>query len=468
MTTHFRTIAALVIGVGSALAQTVDRTKPPETPPLPPFKLPSIYETKLPNGLAVVLLEDARFPLVTVRLAFEAGSKFDPSGSPGLSEAVASLISEGTKRRTSRQLAEEATAIGGSVNAQSTADSIMISGSALSEDLAKLLDLVADVSRNASFPADEVKLYKENRKQRLLEQRSQAEFLAQEKLEEVVFGSHPYGHTTPTPESIDKLDIPALAKFRDAYLAPNNAVLIVIGKLPARAQVMKLLGQQFGDWKRVDVPARQMAALPEAKKAMILVDRPGSVQANVQIGRLGPTRTTPDYFPAVVGNAILGGGTASRLFNDIREKQGFAYNVYSHLQPLKEAGLFAAGMQVRNDVVEPALKSMLGDMSTMAKEPVTPTELSNVKNYLNGVFVLRLQSQDGLATQLAAVKTMGLNMDYLENYTTRIRSAEPDQILSAAKKYIAPDDSAIVVVGDAKAIGPALEKVGNFQVVQEK
>src|SRR6185369_414199 len=104
--------------------------------------------------------------------------------------------------------------------------------------------------------------------------------------------------------------------------------------------------------------------------------------------------------------------------NDIREKQGFAYSVSSHLAPMKDAGLFEASMQVRNDVVEPAVTSLVGHLNAMGKGPVTASELSNVKNYLSGVFVLRLQSQDGLATQLAAVKTMGLPNDYLEKYTT--------------------------------------------------
>ena len=125
-------------------------------------------------------------------------------------------------------------------------------------------------------------------------------------------------------------------------------------------------------------------------------------------------------------------------------------------------------MQVRNDVVEPALTSMIGHLGAMAKEPVQSSELTNVKNYLSGVFVLRLQTQDGLATQLAAVKTMGLPIDYLEKYTSRIRSVEPDQIQSTARKYIAPDEAAIVVVGDAQKIGPALEKFGKVEVVQEK
>src|SRR5262249_39218445 len=152
-------------------------------------------------------------------------------------------------------------------------------------------------------------------------------------------------------------------------------------------------------------------------------------------------------------------------FNDIREKQGFAYNVYSHMQPLKDAGEFDAAMQVRNDVVEPAIASMLGHLNGMAKEPVQSSELTNVKNYLSGTFVMRLQTQDSLASQLAVIKAIGMPLDYLEKYISRVRSVEPDQIQSAAGKYIAPDNSAIVVVGDASKIGPALEKFGKAEVV---
>jgi predicted Zn-dependent peptidase len=458
----------LTMTLNSLSAQTIDRTKPPETPPLPAFHLPALYETQLPNGLSVVLLQDARFPMVTVRLAFQAGSRFDPAGLPGLAEAAASLLTDGTKSRTSRQIAEDMAAIGGSINAHESPDSLTISASSLSENTRKLLDMVADVARNANFPADEVKLYKDNRLQHLIEQRSQSEYLASEKLDEVVFGANPYGHTNPTPESIQKLDIPALANFRDTYLVPNNAVLIVLGDLPPRADLLKMLTGQFGDWTKRAVPPATMPPIPAPRKSLTLVDRPGSVQADVHVGHLGITRSSPDYFPLTVGSTILGGGTSSRLFNDIREKQGYAYSVYSHHMPLKDAGLFGAAMQVRNEVMAPALTSMLAELGDMAQKPVTATELSDVKNYLSGTFVLRLQTQDGIASQLAIVKTMGLPIDYLENYTTRIRSVEPDQIQSVAKKIIAPDQSAIVVVGDAKQIGPALEKFGKVEVVRDK
>jgi zinc protease len=458
MRRKFLLAAVFAVSATFLASQTIDRTKPPQTPPLPPFHLPAVYETKLPNGLSVVLLEDGRFPLVTVRLAFNAGSRFDSPDLRGLSEATGSLLTEGTKRRTSRQIAEEAASMGGSVGVQNSSDTLMIAASSLSEHAGELLDLVADVARNANFPEGEVALYKENRKQRLLEQRSQSSFLVQQKFDEVIFGENPYGHSTPTPESIDKLEIPALVRFRDTYLVPNNGVLIVLGKMPARAELMKMLQQRFGDWKQSPVPASPTAPIPAPRKTVTLVDRPGSVQADVQIGHLGMPRTSPDYYSLVVATTILGGGTSSRLFNGIREKHGYAYSVHSHQTPMKDAGVFVAAMQVRNEVVEPAIKMMLSELNGMAQAPVSASELTDVKNYLSGVFVLRLQTQEGLASQLAVIKALGLPLDYLEKYTTRIRSVEPDQIQAVAKRIIAADQAAIVVVGDAKQIGPAVEK----------
>ncbi|MEO7649318.1 MAG: pitrilysin family protein [Bryobacteraceae bacterium] len=461
-----RAFILLFACAAAAMTQTVDRTKPPKTADLEALKLPPVYETTLPNGMHVMLVENNRLPLVTIRLAFAAGSRFDPPKSPGLSEAVASLLSDGTKKRTSRQIAEQAADIGGSLSAASSTDSLTINGSALSEHTAALLDLVADIARNASFPAEEIALYKQNRAQRLLEQKSRPDFLTSEKLNEVLFGSHPYAHRNPTQESIEALDAAAITGFRDRYLRPNNGVLIVLGKIAGRDAILKLIREGFGSWERKDVPAEKLPALPTPSKSITLVDRPGSVQADIQIGHLGIVRTDPAFFPLVVGNAILGGGTSSRLFNEIREKKGYAYSVYSFHVPMREAGTYVTGMQVRNEVVSDALEGTMAEMRAMGKTPVTAAELSGVKNYLSGAFVLRLETQEGLAAQLVSVKTMGLPIDYLEKYTARVRSVEPDKIQAIARRFMSPDDSAVVVVGDASKIKSALDKFGKVQVTK--
>lgn len=446
--------------------QTLDRTKPPQTPPLPAFKLPSVYETELPNGLRVVLVEDRRLPLVTFRLGFPAGSKFDPADLPGLAEATASLLTEGTATRTARQIAEEVAAIGGTLDATAGADSLVVRGSALAENLAKLLELAADVTLRATFPEEEIRIYQNKRQQELLAERSQASHWADEKMAQAVFGSHPYARLNPTPESIGKLERKGLTEYRDRMLAPNGAVLILLGALPGRQQTLKLIRERFGAWEKRETPPPPAPKFPEPRRSLTLVDRGGSVQADVRVGQLAVNRKDPDYFPLLVASTLLGGGASSRLFMNIREKRGFAYDAHSTVQARKDAGLFTVVTQVRNEVLEPALEAVLEEMERMAKEPAGQEELADVKNYLSGIFVLGLETQNGLANQLATVKLMELPEDYLETYTARIQSVSSGQVQAAARKYISPEDASIVVVGDASQISKAVEKFGKPAVVK--
>jgi zinc protease len=459
-------VAGAAILLLEAQGQTMDRTKPPQTPDLPVYRLPPVFETRLPNGLSVLLVEDKRFPMVTVRLGFQAGSKYDPANLAGLSETTGALLTEGTTHRTARQIAEEVAAIGGTLRADSSPDALMIGGNALSENLPKLLDLMADVARNANFPEDEVALRKENRKQELEAQRSDAGFLADEKFVEVVYSPHPYARQDPTPESIDRLNRAALVSFRDRFLIPDSAVLVLLGNVPPRKQALEMITARFGDWARKEIPAALPAEFHPSAKSVTLVDRPGSVQADIRIGRRAITRTDPEYFPLLLANTILGGGASSRLFANVREKKGYAYDAHSTIEPLKDSGSFYVVTQVRNEVLEPALEAVLAEMRGIAAENVSPDELTTAKNYLSGVFVIRLETQDGLASQLAAVKLLGLPLDYLEKYTSRVRAVEPDQLRAAAAKYVNPDDASVVVVGDASKVSKQLEELGKVSVVK--
>jgi zinc protease len=459
-------LGLLLLSSVGLMAQVVDRSKPPETPPIPDYKLPPVSETKLPNGLTVVTVEDQRFPLVTVRLGFLAGYKADPADLPGLSETTAALLTQGTKTRTSRQIAEELAAIGGALNGGSGADSITISGSVLSENTAKLLALLGDVVRNPSFPENEVQLRKQNREQELEAQRSDPAFLADEKFASVIYGSHPYGRIAPTPQSIERITRQALSNFHAAYLVPNNATLILLGRLPSHAETMKLVESQFGSWQKKDLPAAPKAEFPTTERAVWLVDRPGSVQADIHAGHLAVTRAHPDFFPLYVGDFVLGGGGSSRMFENIREKKGFAYDAHASLQPKRDSGDFAAVTQVRNEVLEPAMQAVLDELGGMVKDPPSKMELDRTQNFMSGLFVLRLETQNGLATQLITTKLMGLPNSYLEHYVDRVRAVTAEQIQAAAKKYMAPDQAAIVVVGDASKIEKTLEKFGKVTVTK--
>src|SRR5262249_7033706 len=149
------------------------------------------------------------------------------------------------------------------------------------------------------------------------------------KFTETLFSGTPYAHLGPTMESIRKVDAKALTAFRDSYLVPNNATLILIGRLPARDALMKTVAQQFGSWQRKEVPPAPKVNAPARKRQIILVDRPGSVQADIRAGGIAPTRLGPDFFPLLVATNILGGGTTSHMFKYIRERDGYAYDAHS-------------------------------------------------------------------------------------------------------------------------------------------
>jgi zinc protease len=450
------------------VTQMIDRTQPPATPPIPAFKMPPVHQTTLPNGLVIVLVEDARFPLVSMRLSFQAGSKFDRLDLPGLSGMVAGLVTQGTATRSYRDLAEELTSIGARLSGHASPDVFTLGGSVLSENTAKLLDLLADVALNANFPENEVQLRKQNAMQTLAAQRSQPAFLANEKFDALVFGSHPYSFFSATMESLERMDRKSIVQFRDAFLVPNHAVLLLVGQLPPQAETLKLVQDRFASWKEKPVPAAPEKSFPTSKRQFVLVDRPGSVQADIHIGRLAATRTDPDYYPLVVGNAILGGGASSRLFLDVREQKGLAYDAHSELDRRKDTGVFTAITQVRNEEVGTGVEAVLDNLSQMARAPVSESELTDVKNYISGGFLISLETQASLTDQIDLVNTMGLPRDYLEMFTSRVRSVEPGQIQAVARKYMDPAQSTIVVVGDAAQIAQSLEKFGPVQVEKAK
>jgi zinc protease len=238
--------------------------------------------------------------------------------------------------------------------------------------------------------------------------------------------------------------------------------LVLAGDFPANA--VDLLQKHFGDWQAIQPPTPPPPNFPASRREIVLIDRAGSVQADIRVARVSVTRTHPDYFPLLVGNTVLGGGASSRLFMNVREEKGYAYDARSVVQPMRDGGMFTALTQVRNEVLKDALGLVLEEMHRIGKEPVGADELATVKNYLSGTFVLRLETLEGLAAQISATRMLGLPLDYLEQYTARVRAVSPEQIRAAAAKYMDPDPASIVVVGDAEALAPQLESFGGIRI----
>jgi predicted Zn-dependent peptidase len=241
-------------------------------------------------------------------------------------------------------------------------------------------------------------------------------------------------------------------------------VLVVYGDVtPAAARA--LVEKAFAGWKGESPAGETFPPLPARPgRSVALVDRPGSVQARIVIGSVAPTEKSPVYFPLQVANNIFGGGSASRLFLDIREKKGYTYDPDSTFSTRKQYGTFVADCTARNDVAIPAVGVFFDLFDSSAKTPPTADELDHSKTFLNGIFALRLATQSGVANQLLRIELFGLPSDWLETYRAKIAAVTPAEVASATKSYIDAPNPALVVVGDAKLLKEGLPKYGSVEM----
>lgn len=417
-----------------------------------PLNIPEPFEASLANGLQLVLVEDHRLPLVSFRLVFRSGDVNDPPHLPGLSDMMSHLMTEGTTRRTSRQIAEDVERLGATLTIGSSSDFTTVAGSALSIYADEVLELIADVTLRPSFPQNEIDLARENTKQLLIQQRAQPTFLASERMAQVMFGKHPYAQVSPTPDSLDAMTRDELVHFRESRFVPNNAVIFIIGDVDAD-RILERIDQLFSDWKSRRLSDENYPQLPQhVARTAYLVDRPGSAQSNIVIANQGITRTNPDYFPMLVMHTVLGANASSRLFMNLREQKGYTYGAYSSLDARRLAGTFRTTAEVRTPVTGGSLQEFFYELQRIRDEAASEEEIINAKSYLAGVFPIRIETQDGLIDQLVSIKMFDLPSDYLQTYRDRVNAVTAEEIKCVAQKYIAPDRAAIVIVGDAAEI----------------
>ena len=359
---------------------------------------------------------------------------------------------EGTESKTSKEIADEVARMGASLSAGANSDYTIVAASALSQFNDPIMDLLAEVTLEPSFPENEVALAKQNTKESLRQQRAQPSFLASEMVSRVMFGDHPYSVVAPTPESIDRSTRDEFVRFHHSKLVPNNAVFIVVGNVQ-HDDILKRAESLFSTWPRGEDLVTNFPAPPvRTKRTAYLIDRPGSAQSNIVIANSGIIRTSPDYFPMLLMHTVLGANASSRLFMNLREDKGYTYGAYSNLDARRSAGTFRSTAEVRTPVTGDSLKEFFYELDRIRNEPVSAKEIADAKSYLTGVFPIRLETQEGLTDQLVQIKMLNLPNDYLERYRDRVQAVTVDDIQRIAQKYVKPDEAALIVVGDGASV----------------
>ena len=429
--------------------------------------LPKPVEAKLENGLTVLIFEDHRTPSVSVQLHIGgAGALFEPPSMTGLANVTAQMLREGTKSRTSIQIAEEVDRLGATLGAGGSFGSsqVLLSASGLSDNFDSWFALAVDVLLNPSFPPEELEKLKQRQSAQLRQQRSAANFLVNERFNRAVYGDHPAAIVSPTLESLNGLTQEALMKWYRERYAPQNALLAIAGDVRAQ-ELIPRLEKWFSGWQRTDVkrtwPADPVAA---TSRKIYLVHRPNSVQTTVALGNIAIERRSPDYIPMVVMNHILGGGVAGRLFLNLREEKGYTYGVYSDFSALRYPGPWRTGGNMRTEVTAGALVEFFKEIRRIRDQTVPAAELEDSKRAIAARFALSLEQPTAILGLAVSRVQFRMPEDYWDTYPAKIMAVTAEDVQRVARKYLDPDTMQLVAVGDGLKIQSVLEAYGPVEV----
>ena len=415
--------------------------------------MPPVQRMVLPNHLVLLASEDHSLPFVTLQLLIDSGSRRDPSGEEGLAFLTARGLLLGTSRHTVNQINEELDFMGASLNSSSGRDYATLTLRVLKKDLDKGLDLFMEVLSQPVFPEEEVKRELEKTLAAIQSGEDQPDEVAEKAFLETLFLSSPYGHPVEgTRESVPKLTREGIVHFYRSYYHPNNAILTVIGDMTNEELKGKLISR-LEKWPVGEIPKLPFVSKFEKEQKTVKVNRP-ITQANIVLGHAGVSRGNPDFYAITVMNYILGGGGfASRLMGEIRNKRGLAYSVGSFFDPGKYPGSFQIVLQTKNSSAHEAIALSIQEMERIQKELVSEKELEGAKKYLIGSFPMRFDTQGKLANFLTQVEYYGLGLNYPEKYPSLIQSVTREEVLRVARKYLHPKSFVLSIVANLKEAG---------------
>ncbi|HZV85862.1 MAG TPA: pitrilysin family protein, partial [Brevundimonas sp.] len=412
---------------------------------------PAVAERRLANGMRVLVARKPGLPLVSARLSFEAGTSDDPVGKAGVANFTASLLDQGTATRSAPEIATEVERLGAAIGAGAGVDFTNIFASSPSNVFPQTVALMADVVRNPAFAVEELNRQRTQALNGLRVQLSQPGPVAGLAAARAVYGDAPYAVPgTGTPGSIPTLTRDDVAAFHQARYRPSQATLVFSGDITPEA-AYALAEQAFGDWRE---PAGAAAtandpAGPRVAPRVIVIDQPGAGQAAVVTALRGISRTDGDYFPMLVGNALLGGGYSARLNQEIRIKRGLSYGAGSGLGVRQDEGILTATAQTRNDAAPQVAELMLAEITRLSAAPATEMDLAPRKATLIGAFGRQLETVDGLGGLVANLALYGLPISNLASYADDVNGVTPAAILAAAAEHLPASEASVVIVGDA-------------------
>ena len=407
-----------------------------------------IQRIKSKGGIEAWLVEDHINPIISVKISFRGGGALDPKGKEGLAAMAAGLLDEGAGPIDSQAFRQELEDNGITLRFDAGRDSFSGTLKTLSENRDRAFHLLSLALTQPWFDEEPVKRVREQILANLRHEKEDPQSIVSDTLLKTVFAGHAYARNPDgTKEGVSAITIDDLKIFAGTRLAKDNLVIGVVGDIKAEA-LARLLDKTFGALPATALPW----ALPEVKvqvghSAEVVVEKEIPQSVFVMASE-GVKRKDPDYYAAVLVNHVLGGGGfSSRLYEEVRERRGLAYSVYSAISPLAHGALVLAGGGTTNASVPETLKIIRAEWKRMGKDGVSASELRQAKTYVTGAFPLRFVSSGAVAGILVGMQVHELGIDYLEKRNDYIASVTLDDARRVARRLFGGGAPQTVIVG---------------------
>ena len=444
----------------------------PEKPPLRPLlkSLPEFpnVETTLSNGLRVVAVENHELPFVSVFVGLPYGSWSEAK--PGVASMAAAMLTRGTAKQDAAALAEtlefNAISVGGSADR----DTAGVSGSCLTEQTPRMMELFAEVITSANFPDAELQILRQQAVQGLQTSEKNPAVAASREINSRLYGDHPYGRRVSGEiDDIQAISRDDLEGWWKQVARPKDAILYVAGDVNPQ-EFFKLAEKTLGGWKATgDAPKMDFPAFPkQGKTKIILVDKPGASQSEIRAGHRAHTRSHPDWHSSLIAVSILGGGFNSRLNEALRQKKGLTYGASGSFSGSKFGGAFSASTSTKTERTAEAVQTMLDTLEEMRSGPPTAKEMDTTRSFMVGRFAGRWETPQTILGDLWFMDSMGLKRDYFQRAIAAYNKTTAEEVQRIVKEQIDPANMTIVVAGDASRIKADLEKIAPVEVVSGK
>jgi predicted Zn-dependent peptidase len=425
----------------------------------------------LSSGLELAVVTRKTLPIVELRLLFRSGTASD-GAKPGVAAVAGELTKAGGAGPwNSEALLERAESLGADLSVLTDRDATRVSIGVTTGDLEPALEILSAVAMKPRFdPREFGKLRTRELERAQAAAKSSAGYAAAmilyRELFEVPTSIHPYSRYDALPSELQKLTLADCRAWHKEHMTPRNAVLIAAGDVDPDA-FAKAAEKAFSGWQGEKPPAPTFSdPMPETERHLYLVDRPGSGQSQVLVGRLGPARQTPDWPSLAVMNQVLGGGVAGRLFLDVREKRSLAYSTGSSVEEPAHSPVpivLSAGTQT--DKAPHAVQALLDNLQRMGTSPPTPAEIEIAARYLSDSFLFKTETVGALADMTAKLSILALPDDYYDEYRKAVRSIDGPAATGKVGKFFSPDKVVIVVAGDAAKLSQRLTHFAKVIIV---